>query len=129
MQCQTERRELNDLTPSLGYAEELSLHGFHQQRVLDNQWISIAAYHFNNHEFARIMRMNEAGLMSKWYKEGSPDIHQCEQTKKQIQQQQSSNISPLNLKSLAAAFGALVIGFITASLVLITEKIRSVYFR
>jgi len=73
--------------------------------------------------------MNEAGLTSKWYKEGSPDIRQCQQTKKQIQQQQSSKISPLNLKSLAGAFGALVTGFILASAILITEKIRSICFR
>ena len=68
------------------------------------------------------MRMNEAGLTSKWYKENSPDIHQCQQNKKPIKQQQSSNISPLNLKSLAGAFGALLIGFIIASFALIIEK-------
>jgi len=72
--------------------------------------------------------MNEAGLTSKWYKENSPDIHQCQKTKKQIMQQQSSNISPLNLKSLAGAFGAIGIGFIIASIVLMIEKIQSCWF-
>jgi len=33
MQFQTERREFNDLTSSLGYAKELSPHRLYQQRV------------------------------------------------------------------------------------------------
>jgi len=77
----------------------------------------------NYNELQRIFKDNEdergwtdIQVVQRRY---SPDIHQCQQTKKQIQQQQSCKTSPLNLKSLAGAFGALVIGFILASAILI----------
>lgn len=71
--------------------------------------------------YKRLMRMREAGLISKWYKDSSPDVHQCIQKKKDDSDQ--SNVSPLKLYSLLGAFLFLFIGYVAALFFFVKDRI------
>jgi len=67
------------------------------------------------------MRMREAGFISKWYKDSSPDVHQCIHKKKDDSDQ--SNVSPLKLYSLLGAFLFLFIGYVAALFFFVKDRI------
>ena len=69
------------------------------------------------------MKLREYGLLSKWQKNYSPDIHQCRDTKSS-----TDDFKPLELTRLMGAFAVLFIGYVVAFVVLIGQKIN-VHFR
>ena len=66
--------------------------------------------------------MREAGLLSKWYQENSPDVHQCvnDNSKKE-----PDPIEPLTIKHLSVAFIILLLGYAIALPFFFIELVRS----
>ena len=68
----------------------------------------------------RIIRMRQAGLLSKWYIDNRPDPRQCLDDNKD-----NSDFSPLTLGELTGAFIALFTGYVLALLFFVGERIIS----
>ena len=66
------------------------------------------------------MRMRDAGLLTKWYEENKKNIRKCQEMRKTSDK--SSDIKPLTLQNLRAAFVALLVGAIASTIVVLGEN-------
>lgn len=70
------------------------------------------------------MRMREVGLLSKWYKENSPDPRPCLRDKRAKYDRVIPAAS--SLKSLLGAFVVLIIGLLISVLGFILETLQKI---
>ena len=70
------------------------------------------------------MKLREAGLLSKWYKDYSPDLRECyDNVRAKTQREQLSHeFVPLVIKRLTGGFAALLIGYFAALLIFIGQR-------
>ena len=69
------------------------------------------------------MRLNEAGLLQKWFKDGSPRVDECFPNTKIKREQTAEGRGPLPLKGFSGAFVIFITGALIASTIFFIEII------